>query len=103
MFSPDGRKIIFSSDLDVNLYLMDLDSMNKRLLVREVWAANFCSDGTQLVFNKRGGIHIINSDGTNLTNVTNHPGPEWNPRFAPDINQIVFTASEEDTDVINYY
>ena len=99
-FSPDGRKIIFSSDLDVDLYLMDLDSMNKRLLVRDVLRANFSSDGTQLVFNTRDGINIINSDGTNLTN---QPRVKYNASFSPDNSQIVFTAVDDVTNIQDIY
>jgi len=37
-------------------------------------------------------IHIMNSDGTNQVNLTNHPSGDFSPSWSPDGNQIVFTS-----------
>jgi len=89
-WSPDGRKIAFSSNRDGNfeIYVMDADGTDVRRLttspgsdVRPAWSP----DGTQIAFETgRDGnseIYVMNADGTDQTNVTRSPGydgqPDW--------------------------
>ena len=45
-----------------------------------------------LHFQSNGEIFTINSDGTNLTNLTNHFAHDSRPSFSPDGNQIAFVS-----------
>jgi Tol biopolymer transport system component len=94
--SPDGGSIAFVSDRDGNdeIYLMDIDGSNPRRLT---WTTNadesypsWSPDGRQIVFNSgspRGGfdLYVINADGTNLRQLTDRPGAEFEPAWQPSV------------------
>ena len=40
-------------------------------------------------------IYILNLNTKNQTNLTKHPGNDWNPRFYPDGNKIVFQSTRD--------
>lgn len=40
-------------------------------------------------------IYVMNADGSNQINLTNHPANDWNPSWSPDGTQIVFTSDRD--------
>ncbi len=81
VWSPNGLKIAYSSDLEGNMdiYTMDADgSIQKRISLQsgDDWTPDWSPGGTEIVFcsNVNGvnrfDLFIINSDGTDLKNLT---------------------------------
>ena len=104
-------KIVFETNRDGNdeIYVMDADGGNLRNLtqhpardIRPDWSP----DGKQVVFisNRSGNeeilvgdqeIYVMDADGSNLRNLTQHPGFDSYADWAPDGKQILFTSSRD--------
>jgi Tol biopolymer transport system component len=98
-WSPDGKKIVFSTDSDpyqkkarkaeVNIINADGSGLtnltsNSAADLRPVWSP----DGTKIVFSsdRDGGdydIYAMDSDGSDVAQVTNLPGEEFSPDWQP--------------------
>lgn len=91
-FSPDGRFIAFSSArLDSNgrssgsmLYIINPDGSNERLLSGDSWASHLAwsPNGQFILFTttneeKTSQLFIINTDGSNLTYLTDGADGDW--------------------------
>ena len=106
-WSPDGERIVFSSNRDGNrknyeIYVMDADGKNTRRLTnnrKSDWSPSWSPDGKQIAFISRrdghfigeGGlsteIYVMDADGGNQQKLTNNPhldgAPAWfGPAFA---------------------
>ena len=106
-WSPDGNQIAFSSNRDGNreVYVMNADGTNPINLTNHpardggpAWSP----DGTRIAFstNRDGNwekkpndnweVYVMNADGTNPINLTNHPawdsGPAWEPAPALSVS-----------------
>ncbi len=99
VYSPDGRRIAFTSGRDGNweIYIMDSDGANQTRLTNN--AADdrepaFSPDGSKIVFSSdRDGndqIYLMDVDGTNVTRLTYNSAFDQNPKFSPDGHKIVF-------------
>ena len=93
--SPDGSKIVFTSTRDGNseIYIMDSDGNNQtRLTYNSVFdhVPQFYDHGNKILFisidlaSKDFHIHTINSDGSNLTTLTEEYGYKLENRFTRD-------------------
>ena len=91
-WSPDGKKIAFSSDRDGNLeiYVMKADGTNQRRLTKnevDDIEPSWSPDGTQIAFSSdREGnseIYVMNADGTNLCNCASHSISTGNAGILP--------------------
>ncbi len=97
-WSPDGRRIAFSRSLgETGIYLIDIDGTNLTgLSVESDSEPNWSPDGTKIVFSSfrddNGEIYVMNSDGTNLRNLTNDPSDDVNPTWSPNGTQIIFAS-----------
>ena len=120
----DGR-IVFTSvrDGDMEIYTMDASGGDvKRLtnLPGPDGGPFFSADGSMIVFRgrhpepgpeldgyvallKQGlwrpsglNVFVMNSDGSNLRQVTKHPGANWAPYFSPDGKRIIFASNMKD-------
>lgn len=120
--SPAGDKIVFTStrDGDPEIYVMNIDGSNQKRLTFEKGydgGAFFSLDGSQIVFRasrpktekeiqdyaelvKDGlvrptalEIYVMNSDGSNIKQVTNFGKASFAPFFHPDGKRIIFSSN----------
>jgi len=103
-FSPEGHKIVFTSERDGNrnIYIMNSNGSDQTKLTdhpNHDYEPTFSSDGLSILFtSERDGnkeIYIMNTKGENLTNLSNNPGDDWNPRFYPDNKKIIFQSTRD--------
>lgn len=92
-WSPRGDVIVFGRGTD--LYLVDADGGNERLLVHDGRAPSWSPDGTSVVFSRdhnltRSDLVIIGADGRGQHSLTSQPGEEENPAWSLDGEWIAF-------------
>ncbi|MDP9020561.1 MAG: hypothetical protein M3N25_07145 [Actinomycetota bacterium] len=112
-FSPDGTKIAFNSnrDLDHEIYVMDVDGTNQtRLTFSPGEDAHPMSspDGSQIVFHSRRAgtldIFVMDADGSNVRRLTHTDDThEFFPVWSPDGTQITFTGNTLAPDNFDVY
>lgn len=95
-WSPDGRRIAFTSRRDNNkgdIYVMDADGSNVVRLTDTAGAHTPCwsPDGRRIAFNSRD-IFVIDVDGSNLTQLTNANFITDDPAWSPDGSQIAYVT-----------
>ncbi len=97
-WSPDGTKIVFAPLYD-GLYVMNPEGSNPTRLTNPAqdFFPSWSPDGTKIIFaSTRNGnqaeIYMINADGTNLINLTNHPADDFDPSWSPDGTKITFVS-----------
>jgi Tol biopolymer transport system component len=101
-FSPDGKRIAFSSDRAGNteLWLCDRDASNAvqltslgSLSIGAAWSP----DGRWIAFASRpkgqADIFVIPANGGTPRNLTNHPATDILPRWSPDGKWIYFGSN----------
>ena len=123
-FSPDGKKIVFSStrsayvndlteeekklrDIDLSyfgeIYIMNADgSEQKRLTISPGYDGGpfFSPDGQRIVwrrFNKSGSvaeIHTMKLDGSDVRKITSFKSMSWAPYFHPSGEYIIFASNK---------
>ena len=120
--SPNGKKIVFTSerDGDLDLYVMDKNGKNVKRLTNETGydgGAFFSPDGKQIVYRRSAvnneaetkrykdllaehlivptvfEIWIMNADGTNKRQVTKLGSGSFAPFFTPDGKKILFCTN----------
>lgn len=103
-WAPDGKRIVFSADLEGNhdINLMDPDGANVEQITSDeahdrspAWSP----DSSQIAFETyRDGnweIYVMDADGTGLRNVTNNPARELWPTWSPDGSKIAFQSDRD--------
>lgn len=122
--SPQGDKIVFTSDRsgDLELYIMDTDGSNVIQITDELGydgGAFFSPDGQKLIFRasrpqtdeeitkyqnllKQGLVEptnmelfIVNVDGSDLRQITNLGNANWAPYFHPSGEKILFSSNHQ--------
>ena len=107
-------QIAFVSSRDGNpeIYVMDADGKSPRRLTNnpaDDWSPSWSPDGRRIAFiSKRDGhphprapgwftseIYVMNADGGNPQNLTNHPSDDRSPSWSPDGKRIVFQSDRE--------
>ena len=121
-WSPDGTQIAFRSakafkwDLlfHSDIWVMDADGGNPRNLTNhhaQDSSPDWSPDGRQIAFHsdrnrdwefevqeKNWEVFVMNTDGTNLINLTNHPAGDGSPAWSPDGKQIAFSSARDRKD-----
>ena len=122
-WSPDGKRIIFSSDRDrgrgdhnYEIYVMDADGGNEQNLTNnpdEDRHPSWSPDGKRIVFSAlRDGhfigdsgltseIYVMDADGGNQQRLTENRQNDWHPSWSPDGERIAF-ASDRKGDLKNF-
>jgi Tol biopolymer transport system component len=105
IWSPDGNKMIFSSERHGNseIYIMDAYGNNQKRLTNNNtrdyhhrWSPN--SQHIVYVSNEDGNqeIYIMNVDGSNKTNISNSEINEMFPCWSPDGESILYCSEENE-------
>ena len=114
-WSPDGQKITFLSYRDLNrieaggiilseIYVMNPDGTNLINLTQSVerpdGVSSWSPDGKQIAFTSseffkwdnlfHSNIWVMDADGSNPRNLTNHHASDLSPDWSPDGQQIAF-------------
>jgi len=99
IWSPDGSKILFQGDFNLNfgLYTIAPDGSNLQYVAPGMEYGSFSPDGTRIVFTRAGSIGVANVDGTNVTMFSSDdlgiPFSTYRPpRWSPDGTRIVFSG-----------
>jgi len=100
-WSPDGRRIAFTSERDGNyeIYVMDADGSNQTRLtnvagydITPAWSP----DGQRIAFvsNRDGDfeIYVMGADGSNPTHLTTNTAYDDQPAWSPDGAKIAFAS-----------
>jgi Tol biopolymer transport system component len=122
--SPDGKKMIYTSDKDgdIDLYIMDLESGEEKKVTNTIGydgGAWFSPDGTKIIWRASRPktdaevkeykdflrenlvaptnmeVFVANADGSNAHQVTNYAQANWAPAFLPDSKRIIFASNHE--------
>jgi len=105
-WSADGERLIFNSDHDdepkdtPDLWTMNADGSELEELVDSPPTADFSGrwspDCEEVLFvsDREGNydLYIIDTDGTNLRQLTDEPSGEWAARWSPDGESILFVS-----------
>ena len=116
-WSPNGKQISFMSYRDLEqypkdeiprgeIYVMNADGSNPINLTRSPekpdGVSSWSPDGKQIAFSSaelfnehilaNSDIFIMDADGTNSINLTNHDALDQGPDWSPDGNQITFSS-----------
>ena len=124
--SPDGKKIVFTSDRtgDLELWVMDIDGKNQTQITFGLGydgGAFFSPDSKKLVFRASRPkteeeiteyktlltqglvaptnmeIYTCNADGSDLKQITQLGKANWAPFFTPDGKKIIFSSNHKST------
>ena len=109
-WSPDGKRIAFSSDRDGHvidgrptseIYVMEADGGNSQNLTNNPGNdrdPSWSPDGKRIAFaSERDGnfnveIYVMDNDGSNQQRLTNNPLYDMSPSWSPDGKRIVFSS-----------
>ena len=129
--SPDGKKIVYTSDKsgDLELYVMDIDGQNEKQITNGLGydgGAFFSPDSKGLVFRasrpksedekkeyinflKQGlvaptnmEIYTCDIEGKNLKQITNLGKANWAPFFHPSGKKIIFSSNHNSNRGYNF-
>ena len=108
-FSPDGGRLVFSSNRAGNfeIYTMKIDGSDVRRLTNnagEDYQPNWSPDSNRIAFssNRAGNfeIYTMNPDGSGVTRLTTNAGDDYAPNWSPDGTKIAFASDRAGYDDI---
>ena len=122
--SPDGKKMIYTSDKDgdIDLYIMDIKSGKEKRVTNTLGydgGAWFSPDGKKIIWRASRPttekevkeynellaenlvaptnmeVFVASADGSNARQVTHFGQANWAPAFFPDSKRIIFASNQE--------
>jgi len=118
-WSPDGKRIAFSfaDGGSTTLYVIEVDGSGMMMLIDKPvqdWKPAWSPDGKNIAFvslrsdpapwtckyDCNSEIYIMNSDGSNITRLTNNLAYDDSPSWSPDSTHIAFMSSRDGNDEI---
>ena len=112
-FFPDENKVICvrSGDKEYELWIIDLENGQEFTLLADdkkgFMQPSISPDGNKVAFTTiseiegKGvnfDIYTINTDGTNLSQITFHPGHDYSPKWGKDSKTLYFVSQRGTTD-----
>jgi TolB protein len=107
-FAPDGSGIAYRADCagSGDIWWLDLASGERVNLTADSTATErypaFSPDGNQILFvsnrDNNEEVYVMNADGTNIHNLTNHPAQDRQASWSPDGQFIIFISDREGGD-----
>ncbi len=119
-WSPDGTRIIYSSDKTGNqeIYTSNPDGTDEIQITYTDTDESYPSwspDGTQIAFIISSGlwnsdasvltfeIYVMNADGSDWRQLTDNDALDGNPRWSPDGSQLLFASDRADAGHFDIY
>ncbi|MFN8251676.1 MAG: hypothetical protein U0V75_07305 [Ferruginibacter sp.] len=122
--SPDGKKMLYTSDKDgdIDLYIMDLKSGREKRITNTLGydgGAWFSPDGKKIIWRASRPkteaevkeykellaenlvaptnmeVYIASADGSNVKQVTSFGQANWAPAYMPDSKRIIFASNHQ--------
>jgi Tol biopolymer transport system component len=122
--SPDGKKMIYTSDKDgdIDLYIMDLKTGKEKRMTNTLGydgGAWFSPDGKKIIWRASRPkteadvkeykdllaenlvaplnmeVFVANTDGSGVHQVTSYGQANWAPSFFPDSKRIIFASNHQ--------
>ena len=100
-WSPDGKQILFASDMrgSIQLYTIKQDGENLKVITnlpairgRSDWSPDGSSIVTYSGESWKRELYIMNADGSSVRQLSPSGGNSQGPSFSPDGKWVVFTA-----------
>ena len=99
IWSPDGSRVAYVSG--TSLYSVEKDGGN-RILIADVGEPTHMPTWTpvtdRIAFAAGSGsmdIYVVNSDGSGLFNLSDHPADDFRPQWSPDGQNIAFDSDRD--------
>ncbi len=103
-WSPDGSKIVFSSNVEDNyeIYVIDIATGRSSVLTSNNWDDMYpvwSPDGSQIAFtsnrDSNWDVYVMDVGGKGVTRLTTAATYEGNPTWSPDGSQIAFVSGRD--------
>jgi len=102
-WSPDSTRLAFTSghkdDID-QIFVVNVDGSEMHQLTQgnqSVGVSGWSPDGTRIILTTGQGIMVMNSDGSNVRQLTDNHRDTW-PVWSPDGTKIGFTRTLKDSE-----
>jgi WD40 repeat protein len=96
-WSPDGTRFAFVASRTpstADIYIRNSDGSGEVQITQNMRVSDLAwsPDGTRIGFRSDHEIYVININGSNLINVSNHPSLDSTPTWSPDSQHISFAS-----------
>jgi Tol biopolymer transport system component len=98
-FSPDGRRLVYTTDPGNELHVIYSDGNGDRRLALNVGGfPGWLPDGKTIFASRDGGLLLLADDGSVRRPIATPGGNAVEPRLSPDGKQLVFAFDVDDPD-----